>query len=43
MSPRDLIAGADLALYQAKRAGKNQVRTAASGDAGSAPLTSSTK
>jgi len=36
MSPRDLIGGADLALYQAKRSGKNQVRTAASGDAGGA-------
>jgi len=42
MSPRDLIAGADLALYQAKRSGKNQVRTAASGDTASPPLSSST-
>ncbi|HEX3704362.1 MAG TPA: sensor domain-containing diguanylate cyclase [Vicinamibacterales bacterium] len=34
MSPRDLIGGADMALYQAKRAGKNRVRTAGTGEGG---------
>jgi diguanylate cyclase (GGDEF)-like protein len=37
-SPRDLINGADVALYQAKRTGKNQVRVAgAPGQPGLAP------
>jgi diguanylate cyclase (GGDEF)-like protein len=31
-SPRDLINSADVALYQAKRSGKNTVRAAIAGD-----------